>query len=76
MKARLLIANAAFGPDDLKKISAAFDAAWDQVSANVSSRPDAIEAARIKLANIIIGLARRVPIDQVRLTNAVGFSLS
>jgi hypothetical protein len=70
VKARLLIANAAFGPDELKKIYAAFDAAWDQLAPHVSSRADAVETARINLANVILGLASRGAIDHARLTNA------
>jgi hypothetical protein len=56
MKARKLIADAVYNPADLKIIGGAFDDAWDRVAPQISSRPEAIEAARLKLAEIVISL--------------------
>jgi hypothetical protein len=33
MRARALIANAAFGPNEIKILTQAFDEAWDQIGA-------------------------------------------
>jgi len=57
MKARQLISNASYGPEELKVLFAAFDQAWAAVEADVGAEPSAVEAARLKLANIILGLA-------------------
>jgi hypothetical protein len=63
MKARRLIANASYDPDQLKALGKAFDDAWDRFSPNVSSRAEAVEAARLKLAEIILGLAKKGNVD-------------
>ena len=70
MKVRVLFADASYGPDQLKVLCKAFDAAWDQLAPNVSKRPDAVEAARMRLANIILGLANKGIFDHDQLTNA------
>jgi hypothetical protein len=57
MKARRLIDGAAFGPEAIKAIGEAFDAAWKEVEPSVSGRPSALEAARLSLANIVLSLA-------------------
>lgn len=54
MKARQLISGASYGPDALKIIFQAFDDAWDSIADNFGNDPLAIEAARLKLANIIL----------------------
>ena len=58
MKARALIGSATYDPATLKILFKAFDDAWDQIAPSVSSRPEAIEATRIKLANIVMGLVQ------------------
>ena len=58
MKARKLLSNANFDPAALQAIGKAFDDAWDQVSPYVDSRPEAIGAARLKLAEIMLGITR------------------
>jgi hypothetical protein len=63
MKARRLIANASYSPDQLTALGKAFDHAWGRISPNVSSRPTAIEASRLKLAEIILSLARQGRFD-------------
>ena len=55
-KARQLIAGATYDPMTLKAISQGFDAAWARVAQNYVS-PLAAEAARLKLANIVLSLA-------------------
>ena len=61
MRARHLIGSASFSPDALKVITQAFDDAWDELAPSVSARADAIEAARLSLANIVLSLARDGP---------------
>jgi hypothetical protein len=71
MKARKLIEGSSYDPYTLRILFRAFDDAWAQVAPTVSSRPaHTIEAARMKLANIILGLARRGMIDAKQLTDA------
>jgi hypothetical protein len=56
-KAKQLIAGASFGPTKVAQLARVFDEAWDLVKAEYQS-PMAIEAARLKLANIVINLAK------------------
>jgi hypothetical protein len=63
MKARQLIASGSYGPDQLKALGKAFDDAWDRVAPTVSNRPKAIDAARLKLAEIILSLAKNGNFD-------------
>ena len=57
MKARKIIAGADFDPAALKVIGQAFDEAWADVAANFEGKRS-IEAARLKLANIVLTVAR------------------
>jgi hypothetical protein len=57
-KAHQILADAAFSSDTLKILFKAFDDAWEQIAPSVSSRADAIEEARIRLAKIVLSLAR------------------
>jgi hypothetical protein len=63
MEARQRLATGSYGPDQLKALGQAFDDAWDQVAPAVSKRPKAIEAARLKLADIVLGLAKKGNFD-------------
>jgi hypothetical protein len=63
MKARKLFTDANFDPAELKAIGKAFDDAWEQVAPHVDARPEAIEAARLKLAEIILGITMNVTRD-------------
>ena len=54
-------------PGQLKIISKAFDDAWEQIAPTVSGRPLAVEAARLRLANVILGLAKNGCLDGERL---------
>jgi hypothetical protein len=57
VRARQLIDTASFGPDALKVIGQAFDAAWAEIAGGVGTDPDAIEAARLKLAHVVLLVA-------------------
>jgi hypothetical protein len=70
MKARKLIAGSVYDPAELKAVGKAFDDAWDQVASQVSTRPEAIEAARLKLAEIVLTLAKGTSRDPEKLTQA------
>ena len=61
MKARALIGSASYDPNTLKVLDKAFDDAWDQVRPQVSTRPEAIDAARMKLAESSSVSARNGP---------------
>ena len=68
MKARQLIGKASYGPDELKILFQAFDAAWDTVAPSISGRASAIEAARLTLADIVLSLANGKRHDAKELT--------
>jgi hypothetical protein len=57
MRARQSIGSASYGPDELKILFKAFDEAWAAIAPTTSGRASAIEATRIRLANVILGLA-------------------
>ena len=54
MKARQLIEKGSFGPATLRVVFAAFDGAWSEISSNYS--PDQVEAARTKLAKVLLSV--------------------
>jgi hypothetical protein len=56
MKARRLIESSSFGPDQVKAMGQALDNAWAQLAPSVDDRPEAIQAARFALADIILSL--------------------
>jgi hypothetical protein len=59
MKAHELITKStSFNPDQIKVMCEAFDGAWKHVAPGVRTRPASIEAARLKLAEVILNLAR------------------
>jgi hypothetical protein len=45
-----------FGPDDLRKIFAAYDDAWNEIAPMIGTEPAAVESARSELATIVLGL--------------------
>ena len=57
MKARKLLSGSAYGPERLKAIYRAFDEAWAAIKPIVEDTPLAHEAARLKLANMILTVA-------------------
>jgi hypothetical protein len=64
MKARQLINDAAYGPDELRVLFDVFDQVWEAIAAGVGNDPAAVEVARLKLANLILSLARGGSLDQ------------
>ena len=54
MRAKQLIEGASYGPEALKIVGQAFEEAWASIAGNIRNDPAAIEAARLKLANIIL----------------------
>jgi hypothetical protein len=70
MKARRLIEGASFGPDALKVLSQAYDEAWAILAAGYGNDQSAIEIARLRLANIILGLMREDIRDPAWLRDA------
>jgi len=57
MRAKQLIDGASFGPDALKAIAEAFDAAWSAIAGNFGNDPSEIDDARYRLANAILSVA-------------------
>jgi hypothetical protein len=57
MRARQLIDGASFGPEALKAIGKAFDAAWAEIAGNNGNDPNDIDKARYRLANALISVA-------------------
>lgn len=56
-KARQLIDGASFGPEALKAIGAAFDAAWAKIAGNFGDDPADVEKARLRLAQALLSIA-------------------
>jgi hypothetical protein len=69
MRARQLIDGATLGPDALKAIGQAFDAAWGEIAHRFDS-PLAIEATRLKLANVLLSIAHEDSRDVQELKQA------
>ena len=63
---RLLFSDATYGPENLKAICQAFDRAWEAIAPIVDNTALAQEAARLKLANMILSVASNDKVDQVR----------
>jgi hypothetical protein len=61
-----LISEAAYGPENLKLICAAFDRAWEAILPVVDGTPLAHQAARLKLANMLLSVASNDKLDQDR----------
>lgn len=64
MKAIELIRQSSYGPDRLKQIYEAFDRAWEAVKPLLDDNPLAHEAARLKLANTILSMAKGDLVDR------------
>jgi len=56
MKARQLIRGMSYGPNTLKIVFKSFDEAWNSIEGNFGDNPLAMQAARVKLANIILSI--------------------
>lgn len=70
MPARKLIEGAAFGPETLKTLFQAFDEAWAVLAPRYGNDTPAIGAARTRLANILLSLAREDSRDVGALRDA------
>jgi hypothetical protein len=70
MQARKLIESAAFGPETLKTLFQAFDEAWAVLAPLYGSDAPAIDAARTRLAEILLSLAREDSRDVAALKDA------
>jgi hypothetical protein len=70
MRARQLIDGVALGPDALKAIGKAFDAAWGEIAHRFDSSL-AIEATRLELANALLSIANEDSRDAQVLKQAV-----
>jgi hypothetical protein len=57
MRARQLIDGASFGPDGLKTIWQAFDAAWSEIAGNFGDEPAEQDDARSRLATALLSIA-------------------
>jgi hypothetical protein len=57
MKARQMIEGGTFGPDALKLITEAFDQAWMRIAPRYHGDSRRTEAARVRLAEVVMGLA-------------------
>ena len=57
MRAKQVNDGASFGPDALRVIGEAFDAAWEEIAGNFGNDPGEIDAARLKLAKAILSIA-------------------
>jgi hypothetical protein len=64
----LIITRADFDPQTHKVVHEAFGSAWEEIAPNIS--PDAIQAARVTLAEIVLSLARSGTVDEQALTDA------
>jgi hypothetical protein len=58
MEAHRLMEGASYGPDMLKVLYQAFDEAWSTLAPRYGDDQAAIAAARVKLAKIVLALAR------------------
>ena len=70
MKARQIIENAAFGPDQLRVVFQAFDEAWASIAANFGDDATLADTARTRLANIVLAIARDGGSDAAAIRNA------
>lgn len=68
MKARKLSEGASFDPQQLKTIGKAFDDAGKRFAPSVSPHPGSVETARLRLANVILSLAKNGAQDAENLT--------
>ena len=69
MKARALIEGAPFGPETVNAIGEAFDQASARIKRIFGNDPDAVEAARIRLAEAILSVATEGNTDVEDLKN-------
>jgi hypothetical protein len=70
MRARQLIADSSYGPETLKVLFQAFDEAWKVVEPLTGQDEMAVEAARLKLASIVLTVATRESRDAEQIKGA------
>ena len=70
MRARQLIEAASFGPETLKTIGEAFDAAWAEIAQGYGTDPVVVEAARMRLADAVLSVASEYGRDADALKRA------
>ena len=70
MKARQLIADSSYGPDTLKVLFQAFDEAWKVVAPRTGQGEMVVEAARLKLASIVLTVATSESRDAEQIKSA------
>jgi hypothetical protein len=70
VRAHAIIQGASFDAAKLKILFEAFDSVWAEVAAGVGSDPQAIDAARGRLASIVLTLAEHGPVDLAGLKSA------
>jgi hypothetical protein len=70
MRAQQLIEGASYGPEALKTVCQAFDDAWASIAGNFGDDPLEIEAARLKLANIILSFPHNEIRDAEQIKNS------
>ena len=70
MKARELISSASYGPETLKIVFQSFDQAWESIAHNFVDNALAMQAARIKLANIILSMPHDHQSDAQQITDS------
>jgi hypothetical protein len=75
MQSRQLVPATSFGPDALKLIFKAFDEAWSEIAPNMGSEPNAVEAARMTLASIVLAFASAgtITADGLRTVSVAAF---
>jgi hypothetical protein len=69
--ARQLFGGSAYGPENLKVIGQAFDQAWQAIAPLVDDNVLAHEAARLKLANMILSVASSEKLDPLHAKSVV-----
>jgi hypothetical protein len=70
MRARQLIGDHGFGRDDLAMILDGFEDAWAEIAPHVGSDPMVVEATRMSLARIVLGIAPAVRVDRAKINAA------
>jgi hypothetical protein len=74
MKAQQRLNGASYGPETMKVITQAFDAAWAEIANEVEDNRVAIEANRLKLADAVLANAKDDSRDPEALKNAALFA--
>ena len=67
MRARQLIAGAAFAPQTVKVMEQAFDQAWAEIAGNFGDTPSESQSARLSLARAMLSAATETGCDVATL---------